>query len=54
MLERSLADEANAWDLQADGRWRRRVPADGRAPRSVHRELMALHAERAGSPVGAA
>ena len=54
VLERSLADEANAWDLQADGRWRRRVPADGRAPRSVHRELMALHAERAGSPVGAA
>ena len=54
VLERSLADEANAWDLQADGRWRRRVPADGRAPRSVHREFMALHAERAGSPVGAA
>jgi polyphosphate kinase len=43
-LERSLADEANAWELQADGTWPRRTP--GSPPRSVHRELMARHAAR--------
>jgi len=42
VLERSLADETNAWDLRSDGSWSRyRAPADG--ARSVQREL----AERA-------
>jgi polyphosphate kinase len=50
VLERSLADEANAWDLHEDGEWRRRTPPEDRPPRSVQRELMALHAERAELP----
>jgi polyphosphate kinase len=41
-LERSLADETNAWDLQPDGSWRRREP-QGPDPRSVQRELMVGH-----------
>jgi polyphosphate kinase len=45
VLERSLADEANAWDLAADGTWTRREPGDH--PRSVHAELMERHAARA-------
>jgi polyphosphate kinase len=45
-LERSLADEANAWELRTDGTWARRKP--GKKRRSVHRELMAAHAARAG------
>jgi polyphosphate kinase len=53
VLERSLADQANAWDLQPDGAWRRRETANGSA-RSVQRELMARHAERAGAGIGAA
>jgi polyphosphate kinase len=44
-LERSLADETNAWELREDGSWERRTP--GAEPRSVHRELMARHAARA-------
>jgi polyphosphate kinase len=44
-LDRSLADEANAWELRTDGSWERRVP--GSPPRSVHRELMARYAARA-------
>jgi polyphosphate kinase len=41
-LERSLADEANAWELRPDGTWERR-DADGPQARSVQRELMAQH-----------
>jgi polyphosphate kinase len=44
-LERSLATEVFAWELRADGAWCRRTPGD--PPRSVQRELMALHATRA-------
>jgi len=44
-LERSLATDVGAWDLCADGTWRKRVPGD--RPRSVQRDLMALHATRA-------
>jgi polyphosphate kinase len=54
VLERSLADQANAWDLGADGRWERRAVPDGETPRSVQRELMARHAERAEVPGAAA
>jgi len=51
VLERSLADDTDAWELGADGRWTRRA-ADGDGdgagePRSVQRELMARHALRA-------
>jgi polyphosphate kinase len=35
-LERCFADDANAWDLGAHGRWERRP----RGTRSVHAELM--------------
>jgi len=35
-LDRCLADDTNAWTLDADGNWTRR---SGRT-RSVHRELM--------------
>jgi len=45
VLERSLADDSNAWELQSDGTWARRTP--GPEPRSVQRELMVSHAARA-------
>ena len=45
VLERSLADDSNAWELRPDGTWQRRTP--GREPRSVQRELMIAHAARA-------
>jgi polyphosphate kinase len=45
-LDRCLADDTDAWDLQADGAWERR-PSQGPEPRSVHRELMIGHAARA-------
>ncbi|MGI8729453.1 MAG: polyphosphate kinase 1 [Solirubrobacteraceae bacterium] len=48
-LERSLATDTGAWDLAADGSWRKRASAD--PPRSVQRELMALHAARASEAV---
>jgi polyphosphate kinase len=49
-LERSLADETNAWELGPDGIWVRRQP-QGPEPRSVQRELTTLHAARAGDHV---
>jgi polyphosphate kinase len=45
-LERSLADETNAWELQSDQTWTRRTPSE-HEPRSVQRELMVGHAARA-------
>jgi polyphosphate kinase len=45
-LERSLADETNAWELQPDQTWVRRTPSE-HEPRSVQRELMVGHAARA-------
>jgi polyphosphate kinase len=45
-LERSLADDTNAWDLGSDNVWRRRTP-QGPEPRSVQRELMLGHQARA-------
>jgi polyphosphate kinase len=47
ILDRSLADNTSAWELAADGSWSRRRP-DGE-PRSVQRELIELHTERASS-----
>jgi polyphosphate kinase len=43
-LERSLATDDGAWELRSDGSWCKRTPGD--PPRSVQRELMALHAAR--------
>ena len=43
-LERCLADDTFAWDLDADGGWNRRAGGE----RSVHLELMARAVERAG------
>jgi polyphosphate kinase len=45
-LERSLADDTNAWDLGSDRVWRRRAQR-GPEPRSVQRELMLGHGARA-------
>jgi polyphosphate kinase len=45
VLERSLADDSNAWELREDGVWHRRTPGD--EPRSVQRELMIGHSARA-------
>jgi len=44
-LERSLATDVGAWELQSDRSWVKRVPGD--PPRSVQRELMLNHATRA-------
>jgi len=44
-LQRSLRTDVWAWELCADGSWRKREP--GKKPRSVQRELMLLHAARA-------
>jgi polyphosphate kinase len=45
-LDRCFADNVNAWDLDADGTFRRLTPGRDE-PRSVHRELMAAHAAEA-------
>jgi polyphosphate kinase len=45
VIERSLADDSNAWDLGDDGTWVRRTP--GSEPRSVQREMMIGHNARA-------
>jgi polyphosphate kinase len=45
VLDRSLADNTNAWVLNEDGTWARRHP-DGE-PRNVQRELMEMHEARA-------
>jgi polyphosphate kinase len=45
-LERCLADTRNAWELSADGSWRRRVRSHSETARDVHTELMGLHAAR--------
>ena len=52
-LERSMADNTNAWTLDADGTWTRRTP-DGSEPRNVQKELMARHAARAGEAAAGA
>ncbi len=53
VLERCFADNANAWELGADGAWTRlSAPAGGR--RSVQEELRARHASRAAEQLAAA
>jgi polyphosphate kinase len=45
VLDRSLADTTNSWDLRSDGGWERRDP--GPEPRSVQRELIERYTARA-------
>jgi polyphosphate kinase len=53
VLERCFADNVNAWELAADGLWRRRETlAEGR--RSVQEELCERHAARAAEQLAAA
>jgi polyphosphate kinase len=53
IVERSLADNTNAWTLDSDGRWHRREPGDDE-PRNVQDELREWHAARAAEhPVSA-
>jgi polyphosphate kinase len=47
VLDRSLADNTNTWELGEDGDWTRRHP-DGE-PRNVQRELIERHTERSAS-----
>jgi polyphosphate kinase len=46
VLERCLADNANAWELDSEGTWTRRRPANGRR-RSVQEELRERYAAHA-------
>ena len=46
VLERCLADNSNAWELDAEGAWTRLTPANGQR-RSVQEELRERHAARA-------
>jgi polyphosphate kinase len=50
ILDRSLADNTNAWTLDSDGRWTRRTGEDGTEARSVQRELIETHLARAAEP----
>jgi polyphosphate kinase len=53
VLERSFADNANAWELGTDGVWTRlSAPAEQR--RSVQEELRERHAARVGDPLAGA
>ncbi|HEX6602214.1 MAG TPA: polyphosphate kinase 1 [Solirubrobacterales bacterium] len=51
VLERSLADNTSAWDLDSDGCWSRRRP-DGEA-RNAQEELLARHSARAAEHLAA-
>ena len=48
ILDRSLADDTNAWELGSDGEWNRRETTEGR---NVQRELVERHSARAAEPV---
>jgi polyphosphate kinase len=47
ILELALHDNVLAWDLDAEGQYRRRCPEPGEARRSLHQTLMAQALERA-------
>jgi polyphosphate kinase len=47
VLERAFHDNQNAWELHADGAWRRLHPHPGEPPRSMQLELIERHALRA-------
>ena len=46
VLDRSLADDTNAWTLDSEGEWTRRQ-RDPDNPRNVHAELIEKHLTRA-------
>ena len=50
-IERCLADNSNAWELESDGRWRRLSPPAPELRRNVQEELMEL-ARRADAEFG--
>jgi polyphosphate kinase len=51
VLDRSLADETNRWQLQSDGQWlRHEPPAEG--ARSVQRELAERAQARVATDIG--
>ncbi|HEX3325344.1 MAG TPA: polyphosphate kinase 1 [Solirubrobacterales bacterium] len=52
VLERCFAENANAWELDADGVWARLKPANGQR-RSVQEELRERHAARAAEQLAA-
>jgi polyphosphate kinase len=52
VLERCFAENANAWELDAEGNWSRLEPANGRR-RSVQEELRERHAARAAEQLAA-
>jgi polyphosphate kinase len=53
VVERSLADNTNAWTLGSDGNWARRRPINDE-PRSVQSELCEWHESRAAEHLAAA
>jgi polyphosphate kinase len=46
VLDVMLADNVQAWELQVDGAWQRRRPADGEQPVATHRALCDLALRR--------
>jgi polyphosphate kinase len=52
VLERCFADNANAWELDSEGEWSRRSPANGQR-RSVQEEMRERHAARAAEHLAA-
>ncbi|HTR72917.1 MAG TPA: RNA degradosome polyphosphate kinase, partial [Solirubrobacteraceae bacterium] len=46
-LERAFVDNQSAWELDADGDWRRLSPGPGERPRNMQLELAELHSRRA-------
>jgi polyphosphate kinase len=52
VLERCFADNANAWELDAEGAWTRLVPENGQR-RSVQEEMRERHAGRAAEHLAA-
>jgi polyphosphate kinase len=52
VLERCFADNANAWELDADGAWTRLTPPPGER-RSVQEELRQRHLARSGEQLAA-
>ena len=51
ILDLELGDNVKAWEMQPDGSYLRRRPAEGEEPRSSQDLLMQRAAERAGRPV---
>lgn len=46
-LDRAMADNQSSWELDSEGIWHRRSPAEGEPPRNLQREMIELHVRRA-------